>query len=154
MQGLAKQSDKYMGEVRKLPSNYQVGDEVCLSFGTGPLIPKCHITKVIFTRTKVLYDVEIPIYEPGETNDGYLPTCVGHTRIHSVDSTFVKPFDYDGFKWSPRTTYPDSNEMVDCMHNNKGFKAFVKLDANGLEWFYSSGRPISDAEQFEWRYID
>lgn len=166
MQGLAKQSDKYMGEVIKLPSNYQFGDEVCLSFGTGPLIPKCHITKVIFTRTKVLYDVEIPIYEPGETDDGYLPTCVGHTRIHSVDSAFVNDFDYGRStvikKWYHRSDHPDTEALVECRYIGSAasdsvgpnFFARFKFDGNGFEWFNEQNTPICDAVQFEWTEIN
>lgn len=154
-----------MGEVIKLPSNYQVGDEVCLSFGTGPLIPKCHITKVIFTRTKVLYDVEIQIYEPGQTNDGYLPMCVGHTRIHSVDSAFVKDFDYGRrtviTKWNHRSEHPDSHRMVECRYVGSdpsdavGPKFFARVMSVGgsLDWFDEQGTPIRDGVQFEWTEI-
>lgn len=56
-----------------LPSQFQPGD-LCLVLGKFG----GQITKVSFTKSKVLYDVEI----------GPLPGMV--TRLHSVDSVFVE----------------------------------------------------------------
>lgn len=149
----------------ELPSSYNVGDEVCLQFGgESPIIRKVWITKVIFTRSKVLYDVEIAIYEV-LSPEGGIATCVGHTRIHSVDSAFVKPFDYGRStvitKWNPRSEYPDTNRLVVCRYigfdttDTVGpqFIARVKWDGGGMEWFDEQGIPIRDAEKFEWTEI-
>jgi hypothetical protein len=79
----------------KLPSAYNTGWEVCLQFGgQSPIIRGCHVTKVLFTRSEVFYDIEIPIYETLSPEPGSIATCVGFTRIHNVDSAFVKPFDF------------------------------------------------------------
>lgn len=158
MQGLAKQSDKYM----KLPSTFQIGWEVCLQFGeSNPILRGCNVTKVLFARDKVFYDIQVAIYEPGETPDGYLPKCIGHTRIHSVDSAFVKPFDYGRTvitKWNPRTEYPDSDRLVSCRTSHKEntpcFSARVRWQGGGLEWFNENDVPIKDSVQFEWTEIN
>ncbi len=138
-----------------LPSAYNVGDEVCLQFGgESPIIRKVWITKVIFTRSKVLYDVEIAIYEV-LSPEGGIATCVGHTRIHSVDSAFVKPFGYS--IWHPRSEFPDTPRKVNCRFTHEGqefeFRAFVKWDGGGTEWFYEDGGSIRDALEFEWSDI-
>lgn len=158
MQGLAKQSDKYM----KLPSTFQIGWEVCLQFGeSNPILRNCHITKVMFSRDKVFYDLQVSVYEHGETPDGYLPKCIGHTRIHSVDSAFVKPFDYGKILWYHRSDHPDTESLVECRYIGSSasdsvgpnFFARFKFDGNGFEWFDEQGTPIRDAVQFEWREI-
>lgn len=167
MQGLAKQSDKYMiEEVEQpkrieLPSAYQVGWEVCVQFGeSNPIIRHCHVTKVLFTRDKVFYDLQVQIREPGETPDGYLPMCIGHTRIHSVDSAFVKDFDYGRStvitKWNPRTLHPDTNRMVECRSSQiktPSFFAYADFVGGGIEWFFEKGEPIKDYIHFEWTEI-
>lgn len=157
MQGLAKQSDKYM----ELPSTFQIGWEVCLQFGeSNPIIRHCHVTKVLFTRDKVFYDIQVQIREPGETPDGYLPMCIGHTRIHSVDSAFVKNYSYGlepkgGLcpEWNSRKEYPDTNRLVECRYKNIDQLNFLARVKWGIEWFDEQGKPIRDAVQFEWREI-
>lgn len=147
----------------ELPSSYNVGDEVCLQFGgESPIIRKAWITKVIFTRSKVLYDVEIAIYEV-LSPEGGIKTCVGNTRIHSVDSAFVKPLSCglepkSGFfpGWNPRSEYPDTNRLVECRYtkiDQLNFFARVKWEGGGMEWFDEQGTPIRDAVQFEWTEV-
>lgn len=159
MQGLAKQSDKYMVEEAQqaprieLPSAFQVGWEVCLQFGDGEIIRSCWVTKVLFSRSKVFYDIEIAVRVEG--------VIQSMTRIHSVDSAFVKPFDYGRStvitKWNPRSEYPDTERKVNCRFNHEGqefeFIAFVKWDGGGVEWFYEDGGAIRDALKFEWTEI-
>lgn len=164
MQGLAKQSDKYMekAEVNRieLPSEYQVGCEVCLQFGDGEIIRSCWVTKVLFSRSKVLYDIEIAVRVGGN--------IVSMTRIHSVDSAFVKPFDFgrvtEGarpMEWHGRNERPNINESVECRYVRfvdldavmPNFYAHVKWTHSGYEWFTDEDDPIKDAVQFEWREI-
>jgi hypothetical protein len=159
MQGPAKRSIISMeNSTWILPSTYNVGHEVCLQFGEdSPIIKHCHVTKVIFTREKVMYDLQVAIYATGQTDDGIQSTCIGHTRIHSVDSAFVYPHNHDHVRWSPRTEYPDTPRKVRCRFTYEGqefeFRGHVKPDFGGLEWFYDNGDPIRDAVQFEWTEI-
>jgi len=140
-----------------LPSAYNVGHEVCLQFGeSNPIIRNCHVTKVIFTREKVMYDVQVGIYAPGGlNNEGSYPMCIGHTRIHSIDSAFVYPLNHN--LWIPRTDFPDTPRKVNCRFTHEGqefeFRAFVKWDGGGVEWFYEDGGAIRDALKFEWSEI-
>lgn len=161
MQGLAKQSDKYMekAEVNRieLPSAFQVGWEVCLQFGDGEIIRSCWVTKVLFSRSKVFYDIEIAVRVKGEIQS--------MTRIHSVDSAFVKPFDFgrvtEGtslMEWHGRNERPNINESVECRYTGPEadwphFYAHVKWTHSGYEWFTDQDEPIKDAVQFEWREI-
>ena len=103
-----------------------------------------------------MYDLQVGIMAPGETDDGLRRTCIGHTRIHSIDSAFVYPHDHNHKLWIPRTEHPKNSELVDCRTTSghpSGFRAFVKWDGAGIEWFYESGRPIRDEVQFEWSEI-
>ena len=139
-----------------LPSAYNVGDEVCFQFGeSNPIIRNCHVTKVIFSREKVMYDLQVAIYGPGLTNDGTQSMCIGHTRIHGVDSAFVQPFGYS--IWHPRSEFPDTPRKVNCRFTHEcqefEFRAFVKWDGGGVEWFYEDGGAIRDALKFEWTEI-
>jgi hypothetical protein len=158
MQGLAKQSDKYMvQEVTtpriELPSAFQVGWEVCLQFGDGEIIRSCWVTKVLFSRSKVFYDIEIAVRVKGNIQS--------MTRIHCVDSAFIKPFDYGKILWYHRSDHPDTESLVECRYIGSSasdsvgpnFFARFKFDGNGFEWFDEQGTPICDAVQFEWTEI-
>jgi hypothetical protein len=134
---------------RELPSAFQVGWEVCLQFGGGEIIRGCWITRVIFTRSKVLYDVQIAVYD----SEG----CKGFTRIHSVESDFVKPYNHGHTtitKWTSRKELPDTDRLVDCRITGDKevyrFLARVKWQGGGVEWFDEQGTPIKDEVQFEW----
>jgi len=71
---------KPMDEDRRLPSAFKPGDFCGMKLGKTDIIG-AQVTKVAFTQSKVLYDIEI-----GVGNDMV-------TRIHSLDSAFVVPLN-------------------------------------------------------------
>jgi len=57
------------------------------------------VTKVSFTLSKVLYDLEVPVRITNP--EGVSPRYVlGKTRMHSIDSSFVNPHTY-GLNYDP-----------------------------------------------------
>lgn len=72
--------------VSKLPSRYQIDDKVVVSFGLSGRIENCKVIKVHFTKSKVLYDIEIAI--ECEDLDGKESTS--YTRVYNIDSCFVE----------------------------------------------------------------
>lgn len=76
-------------ETIKLPSRFQINEEVVIDFGEAGMIHNAAIIKVHFTESKVLYDVEV-IYDIKDTDEE--DTFIGKsTRVYNVDSVFVKP---------------------------------------------------------------
>jgi hypothetical protein len=65
----------------KLPSLWQIDDQVSLTFpGTGILSP-CKVTKVSFNKSDVLYDVEVPFRH---FDDAYPLGTTGYARLHGL----------------------------------------------------------------------
>ena len=61
----------------KLPSKFQIGDFCGLKFREEDSAIGAQVTKISFTKSKVLYDIEIGV------GDGMV------TRLHSIDSVFI-----------------------------------------------------------------
>lgn len=73
----------------ELPSQLQIGDDVCLNFEKSGKVNNAKIIKVHFTDRKVLYDVEIECeYEETDINNMGIKAT---TRLYNVDSCFVFP---------------------------------------------------------------
>lgn len=73
--------------MEKLPSLWQIGDEVSLTFPSNGLLKRAKVIKVSFTaHSEPLYDLDVPFefyqgdYDP-ESPD--MPTT-GHARIHGL----------------------------------------------------------------------
>lgn len=67
-----------------LPSSFQVGDQVSLSYGYNNQLNDCEVAAVRFTNYgKVLYDIYVKVDEGVEPDDV--------SEIVAVDSCFVKP---------------------------------------------------------------
>lgn len=75
-------SDKtgHVGE-QDLPSFFQIGDGARITFLKPDVVAM--VTKVHFTRSKVLYDFELSYHDP-VIEDRFI-----RTRIHNVDSALV-----------------------------------------------------------------
>lgn len=85
-----------------LPSHFQIGDEAlfCASGVNGigmyeyipaailPGCPKCRVIAVKFTRSKVIYTVELFIEYADGTGDWY-----ESFPLENIDSTFLQPLD-------------------------------------------------------------
>lgn len=76
----------------KLPSGHQIDDHVWLSFGDEGVLRNCTVSKVHFSNSKVMYDIDISgeldiAYAMKKGKDGERKRW--HTRIHNVDSAFV-----------------------------------------------------------------
>lgn len=70
-----------------LPSRFQVKDRVSIQFQKlGLFIKEAIVTKVHFTESKVLYDLNIQLVND---NNG----IGSSTRIYNVDSLIVSPFN-------------------------------------------------------------
>ena len=66
-------------EENKLPSHFQIKDEVVVDFGYAGKLTKCRVHEVHFDEEKVTYDIEVMVEFLKEG-----------TIIKDVDSTFVK----------------------------------------------------------------
>jgi len=75
---------------QKLPSNFQVGEQVSILFRPDFLVTKAVVTKVHFTASKVQYDldVHIRIAESDSHPEGFTTT-----RIHNIDAAIVSPME-------------------------------------------------------------
>lgn len=80
--------DGYCVANKKLPSLWQNGDSVSLTFPGNGLLKKCRVIKVAFTsHSEPLYDVEIPYnYFNGEIPGDGIPETpnTGYARIHGL----------------------------------------------------------------------
>lgn len=79
MQGSAKRSTNTM---QKLPSQFQLGEFVKLEISKDNILRNGQISKIHFSPSKVLYDLDFKVIE--------LEGKSYSTRIHNVDSAFVK----------------------------------------------------------------
>jgi hypothetical protein len=74
--------------LEKLPSLWQVNDEVSVTFPGNGLLKRCKVIKVAFTaHSQPLYDVEVPFnYYVGEIPDDGIPETpnTGNARIHGL----------------------------------------------------------------------
>lgn len=74
--------------MNKLPSLWQVDDEVSLTFPGNGLLKRCRIIKVAFTaHSEPVYDVDIPFnFYEGDIPDDGIPEIpsTGHARIHGL----------------------------------------------------------------------
>jgi hypothetical protein len=71
----------------KLPSRYQLGDDVVLDFNDAGRVKNGKVIKVHFTESKVLYDVEILSHY--QTLSGQYGEEVYRSRLYNVDSCNV-----------------------------------------------------------------
>lgn len=67
----------------QLPSQFQLGDYVILNFMTAGSLSGGHIVKVHFTEKKVLYDVELEMFNMESEGE------ICWTRLYNIDSVFV-----------------------------------------------------------------
>lgn len=80
MQGSAKRS---VNTMQKLPSQFQFGDPVKIELNKDNTLNNGEIAKIHFSPSKVLYDIDFKVIEIGGKSYS--------TRIHNIDSAFVKP---------------------------------------------------------------
>ena len=72
----------------RLPSRFQLGDEVSVRFRPDFVINQATVIKVHFTESKVLYDLEVKI--TFDANEDH-PAGWSTTRVYNIDSTIVEP---------------------------------------------------------------
>lgn len=73
----------------KLPSAHQIGDEVRLTYINSEQVDSCKVIRVHFTKSKVMYDLEI---EGRIDNDPNNPDRTWITRLYNIDSVFVTKY--------------------------------------------------------------
>lgn len=76
------QMEKEKKERQKLPSRFQNRDIVSVYLNSETVIPRCKVTKVAFSDSKVFYDVEVVVGVDIDQTFKY-------TRLHSIDSAHV-----------------------------------------------------------------
>jgi hypothetical protein len=78
-------NSRTLGDSRKLPSRFQIGDKVSVRLRPMLVIDTAEVIKVHFTENKVFYDLEVEFDYPTPPDDGEK----GYTRIYNIDSALV-----------------------------------------------------------------
>ena len=118
----------------RLPSLWQLGDYVSVTFPRTGLLKKCKIIKIAFTEhSEPLYDVEVPyqyyegIYDP-ESSD--IPTT-GSARIHGLKEWHLRVPDLSAGEPALPAKAPIQEGEYIAKHYAK--KALVRLEEGSIE---------------------
>jgi hypothetical protein len=68
-----------------LPSRFQIGDKVSIRLLPMFIVDSAEVIKVHFTKSKVLYDLELEFDYPTPPDNGEK----GYTRIYNIDSALL-----------------------------------------------------------------
>jgi len=84
----------YMGGIPKklhtlYPSRYAIDEMVNLNFFNGNKIEHCLVKAVKFTKSKVRYDLHVPVSSPSDPN---AEMDVDYTTVYDIDSVCVEDF--------------------------------------------------------------